>query len=41
VVVTYHNGVDINAAAAAAAAADVAVVFGGTLSSEGFDRSCT
>ncbi len=38
VTISYHSGVDINAAAAAAAAADVAIVFVGTLSTEGADR---
>jgi beta-glucosidase len=36
--ITYLDGKDIAAAAAAAKAADVAVVFAGTTSSEGYDR---
>jgi beta-glucosidase len=36
--ITYVDGSDIAAAAAAAKAADVAVVFAGTTSSEGYDR---
>jgi beta-glucosidase len=37
--ITYNDGKDIGAAAAAAKAADVAVVFAGTTSSEGYDRA--
>ena len=37
--VVFNDGTDIAAAAAAAAAADVAIVFVGTLSSEGSDRA--
>jgi len=37
--ITYNNGSDTAAAAAVAAAADVAIVFTGTLSSEGSDRA--
>ena len=37
--VTYNDGTDLKAAAAAASAADVAIVFVGTVSSEGGDRA--